>query len=112
MLRLFYCERKRAPLQGTSSPLTPPALPSQPLLARHLPPQTLPFQNFASRVAETAQEEEVAEEQQATLRVIQESEEQSSRSLSATDELEQARQTIRLLEQGQVGSGAHLLLPP
>ena len=56
-------------VQGTSSPLTPPVLQSQPLLARHLPPQTLPFQNFASRVAETAQEEEVAEEQQAALRV-------------------------------------------
>ena len=37
------------------------ALQSQPLLARHLPPQTLPFQNFASRVAESAQEEEVAD---------------------------------------------------
>ena len=89
--------------------MTPPIFQSQPLLARHLPPQTLPFQNFASRVAETAQQEEVAEEQQAALRVLQESEEQASHSRSATDELEQARQTIRLLEQGQVGSGVRLL---
>ena len=74
-------------------------------------PQTLPFQNFASRVAGTAQEEEVAEEQRAALQVLQDSEEQSPRSLSATDEPEQARQTIRLLEQGQVGSGAPSFTP-
>ena len=98
-------------VQGTASPLTPPVLQSQPILAQHLPPQSLPFQNFGSRVAETAQQEEVAEEQQAALRVLQESEEQASCSRSATDELEQARQTIRLLEQGQVGSGAPSFTP-
>ena len=99
-------------VQGMSSPLTPPVLQSQPLLAQHLPPPVLPFQNFAIRVAETAQEREVAEEQQAARRVLEESEEQVSHSHSATaDELEQARQTIRLLKQGQVGSGAPSYTP-
>ena len=84
-------------VQGTSSHLTPPVFQSQTLLPRHLPPQTLPFQNFASRVAETAQEEEAAEEQRAALQVLQKNEEQSPRSLSATDELEKARQVPRLL---------------
>ena len=75
-----------------SLPLTPPVLQSQPLLAQHLPPPVLPFQNFATRVAETALEKEVAEEQQAARRVLEESEEQASHSHSATaDELEQAR---------------------
>ena len=99
-------------VQGMSSPLTPPVLQSQPLLAQHLPPPVLPFQNFAARVAETALEEEVAEEQQAARRVLEESEEQASHFRSATaDELEQARQTIRLLEQGQGGSGAPSFTP-
>ena len=100
------------PVQGIPSPLTPPVLQTQPLLARHLPPQVLPFQDFAARVAETALEREVAEEQQAARRVLEESEEQAHHSHSATaDELEQARQTIRLLEQGQVGSGATSFTP-
>ena len=99
-------------VQGMSSPLTPPVLQSQPLLAQHLPPPVLPFQDFAARVAETALEKEVAEEQQAARRVLEESEEQAHHSHSATaDELEQARQTIRLLEQGQVGSGAPSFTP-
>ena len=99
-------------VQGTSSPLTPPVLQSQPLLAQHLPPPVLPFQNFASRVAETALEREVVEEQQAARRILEESEEQASHSHSATvDELEQARQTIRPLEQGQVGTGAPSFTP-
>ena len=99
-------------VQGMSSPLTPPVLQSQPLLAQHLPPPALPFQNFASRVAETALEKGGAEEQQAARRVLEESEEQASHLHSATaDELEQARQTIRLLEQGQGGSGAPSFTP-
>ena len=99
-------------VQGTASPLTPLVFQSQPLLAQHLPPPVLPFQNFASRVAETALEQEVAEEQQAARRVLEESEEQASHFHSATaDELEQARQTIRLLEQGQGGSGAPSFTP-
>ena len=45
-------------------------------------------------------------------RVLEESEEQASHFRSATaDELEQARQTIRLLEQGQGGSGAPSFTP-
>ena len=72
----------------------------------------MPFQDFAARVAETALEREVAEEQQAARRVMEESEEQEHHSHSATvDELEQARQTIRLLEQGQVGTGAPSFTP-
>ena len=99
-------------VQGDSVPLTPPVLQTQPLLARHLPPPVLPFQDFATRVAETALEREVAEEQQAARRVMEESEEQAHHSHSATvDELEQARQTIRLLEQGQVGIGAPSFTP-
>ena len=99
-------------VQGESAPLTPPVLQTQPLLARHLPPPVLPFQDFAARVAETALEREVAEEQQAARRVMEESEEQQHHSHSATvDELEQARQTIRLLEQGQVGNGAPSFTP-
>ena len=100
------------PVQGGSAPLTPPVLQTQPLLARHLPPPVLPFQDFAARVAETALEREVAEEQQAARRIMEESEEQTHHSHSATtDELEQARQTIRLLEQGQVGTGAPSFTP-
>ena len=103
------------PVQGAPAPLTPPVLQTQPLLARHarhLPPPVLPFQDFAARVAETALEREVAEEQQAARRVLEESEEQAHHSHTATaDELEQARQTIRLLEQGQVGSGAPSFTP-
>ena len=54
----------------------------------------------------------MAEEQQAARRVLEESEEQASLFHSATaDELEQARQTIRLLEQGQGGSGAPSFTP-
>ena len=96
-------------VQGTSSPLTPPVLQSQPLLARHLSPQTLPFQNFASRVAETAQEEEVAEEQQAALRVLQESEEQASRSRSATDELDKLVQPFACSNKDRWVLELHLL---
>ena len=36
------------PVQGGSAPLTPPVLQIQPLLARHLPPSVLPFQDFAA----------------------------------------------------------------
>ena len=95
------------PSPGWISTFDSSSLQTQPLLARHLPPPVLPFQDFATRVAETALEREVAEEQQAARRVMEESEEQEHHSHSATiDELEQARQTIRLLEQGQVGTGA------
>ena len=93
-------------VQGPPTPLTPPVLQWQPLLAQHLPPQTLPFQNFVSRVAETAQEEEVAEEQRSAMQVLQENEDSIAKSLSANDELEHA-----LLEKGQLGSGAPSFTP-
>ena len=45
------------------------------------------------------------------MQALQENEDFTSRSLVVNDELEQARRTIRRLEQGQVGSGAPPLTP-
>ena len=53
----------------------------------------------------------MVKEQQAALRVFQEFEHLTARFLTATEELDQARQTVRLLKQGQVGSGTPSFTP-
>ena len=103
------------PLQGYPglpagpSPLTPPVMQQPALLSRHLPPSHLPFQDLAARESENSAAE-VAQEQATARAVLAEAEASAShQQLAREDELRHARQTVRLLEEGHVGSGAPLL---
>ena len=104
--RLRPEQEQELPLQGHPSlpagpsPLTPPVMQQPALLSRHLPPSHLPFQDLGAREAENSMAAEVAQEQ-AIARAV----------LAREDELRHARQTVRLLEEGHVGSGAPSLTP-
>ena len=95
-----------------SSPLTPPVMQQQTLLFRHLPPSHLPFQDLAARESENSMATEIAQEQATARAVLEEAEASAShQQLAREDELRQARQTVRLLEEGRVGSGAPSFTP-
>ena len=110
--------QEQEPLQGYpglptgSSPLTPPVMQQQTLLSRHLPPTQLPFQDLAARESENSMAAEIAQEQASARAVLAEAEASAShQQLAREDELRQARQTVRLLEEGRVGSGAPSFTP-
>ena len=99
-------------LPAGSSPLTPPVMQQQTLLSRHLPPSHLPFQDLAARESENSLAAEIAQEQATARAVLEEAEASAShQQLAREDELRQARQTVRLLEEGRVGSGAPSFTP-
>ena len=111
-------QEQEPPLQGYPSlpagpsPLTPPVMQQPALLSRHLPPSHLPFQDLAARESENSMAAEVAQEQATAKAVLEEAEASASRQqLAREDELRHARQTVRLLEEGRVGSGAPSFTP-
>ena len=82
------------------------------LLSRHLPPSHLPFQDLAARESENSMAAEVAQEQAIARAVLAEAEASvSHQQLAREDELRHARRTVRLLEEGHVGSGAPSFTP-